>query len=146
MADTPDSGEPQAAMPMNTPVSTPAPPSNTPQAGVGGPPPPMGGGLPTPVQALGRMAEARNKAKAMVTVLQRDLYGAFEFNSDEGKAIQKALSALGPVFGGGGKEEGDRNAAMMAMRQRAMAMKGMQGPPSPQPNRGPIPAVAGAPA
>jgi hypothetical protein len=103
----------------------------------------MGGGLGVPVQALGRQAEARNKAKALVTVLQRDLYGAFEFNSDEGKAIHKALSALGPVFGAGNKDEQDRNAAMMALRQRAMSARGMGGPPNPQPNRGPIPAAAG---
>src|ERR1700739_4669452 len=145
MPDDASDDAPQPAMPQaGGPASTPTPPAQPPPGGAGAPAPQIGGGLGVPVQSLGRQAEARNKAKALVTVLQRDLYGAFEFNSDEGKAIHKALSALGPVFGAGNKDEQNRNAAMRALRQRAMSARGMGGPPTPQPNRGPIPSAAGA--
>src|SRR5258708_18675006 len=146
MAEDP-SASPGDAGPPGGGASAPEARAQQPGGPGGSSPPPRAGGLSTPVAALGRQAEARNKAKALVTVLQRDLYGAFEFNSDEGKAIMKALNALGPVFGGGGKEDESKNAAMMALRQKAMQQQGMGGQAGgqgPQPNRGPIPSMAGA--
>lgn len=146
---------PDEAQPAPAPGGASVPPPQTPApVGGGGMPPPVSGGMGLPIQALGKIAEARNKAKAIVTVMQRDLMGAFEFNSPEGKAIHKALGALGPVFGGSEEEQKNKNSAMMALRQRAMAQKGMGGgapggappggaSPMPQPNRGPIPAMGG---
>lgn len=132
--------------------SGPPPDSSTPQMG-GGSAPPIAGGMGTPVMALGRQAEIRNKLRAFVMFLQKEATGAFEFNSDEGKAVFTALKALGSKFGGGREE--DRNPAQVALMQRAMQQKGMgQGPGQmsqgamagagmPKPNTGPIPAAVG---
>jgi hypothetical protein len=89
---------------------------------------------------------ARAKLKIMVHVLHKDIYPSFQLNSDEGKAIHKALSALA-MFGAGGKDEEDKNSAKAALMQRAMAGGGgglQGGMPQAQPPRGPIPSMAGA--
>ena len=89
---------------------------------------------------------ARAKAKLIVSTLHREIFPAFELGSDEGKAIHKALSALSIFAGGGKDQEGDKQSAMASLMQRAMAAKqgGGQVPQgTPQPNRGPIPTMAG---
>lgn len=93
---------------------------------------------------MGQQAMARAKMRLIMHTLHREVFPAFELNSDEGKAIHKMLSA-GAMFAGGGEKDGqDKNSAMSSLMQRAMAAKqagGGQG--APQPNRGPIPTMAG---
>jgi hypothetical protein len=131
----------QPPPPDNSAVSPPP----SPQGG-GGTLPPQGAPASQAVPALGQQAMARAKLKLIVHTLHREIFPAFELNSDEGKAVQKALNALA-TFGGGGKEDGDKNSAMSALMQRAMqARAGGPGggqPGMPQPNRGPIPTMAG---
>lgn len=86
------------------------------------------------------------KLKLVIHTLHKDIFPAFELNSEIGKDVQVALRALAK-HAGGGKDDGDKNSAMSALMQRAMqARAGGAGggqPGMPQPNRGPIPTMAG---
>ena len=136
----PDGGDDQSAGP------TPADPSGAPPPG-GGQLPPQGGAGSQQIAQVGQQAMARAKLKLMVHVLHTDIFPSFELNSDEGKAVQKALNALAP-FAGGGKDDADKNGAMATLMQRAMQAKmggqpGQPGGQTPSPKPGPIPTAQG---
>jgi hypothetical protein len=87
---------------------------------------------------------ARAQLKLIVHALHTKIFPAFQLNSDEGKAVQKALNALAP-YGGGGEKDGGKNDAMSALMQRAMQARGGGGgqPGMAQPKTGPIPSMTG---
>lgn len=128
--------------------SAPAPPdsSASPQAG-GGTLAPQGAPGSQQIPALGQQAMARAKLRLIMHTLHKEVFPAFELNSDEGKAIHKMLAA-GALFAGGGEKDGqDKNSAMSSLMQRAMAAKQAGGGggagPTPSPQTGPIPTMAG---
>lgn len=148
--DAPDSGTPA---PGPGPGGAP-PPSPADMAGApGGASAPGASVLPPSsaptaqpgIQALGAQAVLRNQLKVMVQALHTYFSPKFMFNSPEGKAIHKALSALGPVFGGDTPEQKtDRTGAMAALMARqaqrpAAAMPGGPAGGPPQLPRGPAP-------
>jgi hypothetical protein len=138
-ADSPPQGGPAPTPPDASAVSS------SPQAG-GGTLAPQGAPGSQQIPALGQQAMARAKGRVVVNILHREMFPAFELNSEEGKAVHKALAALS-IFAGGGEKDGqEKNSAMASLMQRAMAARqsgGSGGQGAPQPNRGPIPTLAG---
>ena len=136
-ADSPPQGGPAPAPPDASAVSS------SPQAG-GGTLAPQGAPGSQQIPALGQQAMARAKLRLIMHTLHKEVFPVFELNSDEGKAIHKMLAA-GSIFAGGGEKDGqDKNSAMSSLMQRAMAARQSGGAgQTPQPNRGPIPTMAG---
>lgn len=126
------------------PPDSPAPPQQGGAPPGGGTLPPQGAAGAQQPSALGQEAMARAQLKLIVHALHTKIFPAFTLNSDEGKAVQKALNALAP-YGGGGEKDGGKNDAMSALMARAMAAKGGAGgaPGMAQPNRGPVPSTTG---
>ena len=126
------------------PPDSPAPPSQGGAPPGGGTLPPQGAAGAQQPSALGQEAMARAQLKLIVHALHTKIFPSFPLNSEEGKAVQKALNALAPYGGGGdGDKGGGKNDAMSALMARAMAAKGGGQPGMAQPNRGPIPSATG---
>lgn len=116
-----------------------APPPGAPP---GSPPPdaaPAAAPMMTPQKPAGQQEGAKVDALMAVKMLERAL-PAFGSGTDEGKAILKAITALGHAFG---KEEGQTEELMPA--EIKQMLQGLAGPGAPPKGASPAPPPGGAP-
>jgi hypothetical protein len=141
-------------MPGSDPGGSPAqpsPPGGQPPgvaAGGGGGSSPTGGVLPpqgagmggSQIAMAGAQAQMSAQGKVVIKILERMLPVAGS-SSALGRDLMKMLSTLSKHFGEQ-TDEGDKNSAMMALLQRAMAQRQMGQGAAGGPQRGPVPALA----
>lgn len=136
---------------MDAPGSPLAPPPDAPggapmlpKSPVGGPSGPGGSPMLSPGGGAGNKAAAVQQVKAVMPAIMMAMM-AFEAGSKEQQALNRALSALGPIFG---KAEATN---MVPAALATMAQANKQGPMSAAPppglvsNNSPPPGMGGAP-